>query len=378
MQTTLSTQAYREESVLYMVLELGDKRWRLVFSHGEKQRAKTVEALDRAQVCEQIATTKQRLKLGPDCPVVSCYEAGWEGFWLHRWLGSQGIINYVVDSASIEVKRQARWCKTDRIDGEKLLAQLWRYEQGERRALSVVRVPDEQAEDGRCVHREREVLVRERGRHWVRIKSLLRAQGLRVTSKRDFAGQLEGLRRFDGSALPGELRAEIEREWARHELVDEQIQSLERAQQARLARAASAARAEAQIVRLMQLKSVGMQSAWVLVRELFAWRGFRNRRELGALAGLTPTPYQSGESAHEQGISKAGNRRVRRTLIELAWLWLRYQPDSGLSRWFRARFGGGSRRQRRIGIVALARKLLVALWRYLEQAEVPEGALLKG
>ncbi len=374
MNTTLQAQTYRNDAVLYMAMELGDKQWKLLFSNGVKKRGKTVAALDRGQVLEAIRVSKERLKLPLDCPVVSCYEAGWEGFWLARWLASEGVDHYVVDSASIEVNRKARRAKTDRVDANKLLQQLQRYWQGESEALQVVRVPDSEDEDARRLHRERDSLVKERGRHWARIKSLLRAQGLRVTHKRGFLRQLEALRRWDGRPVPEQLKAELQREWQRHQLVDRQIARLERQQQEQVRQQSSPAMA--QVRGLMALKSVGWQSAWVLVMELFSWREFRNRRELAALVGLTPTPYSSGEEAREQGISKAGNRRVRAALVELAWLWLRYQPGSALSRWYRRRFGHGSKRLRRIGIVALARKLLIALWRYLQQGVVPEGALM--
>lgn len=375
MHTALNDKAYNVAPVLYMAFELSDKNWKLVSSDGNKRRQKTVEACAQGEVLEQIVEAKRRFKLPAGCPVVSCYEAGWEGFWLARWLESEGIVNYVVDSSSIETSRRRRRVKTDRVDGDKLVGLLVRYARyGEREALRVVRVPSREAEDNRRLHRERDVLVKERGRHWVRIKSLLRAQGLRVTGKRGFLKQLDALRCWDGQALPESLRAEIEREWARYEQVNAQIKVLEAQQQARVA-ACAGEEDLVQIERLLKLRGIGWQGAWPLVMELFAWRRFNNRRELGALVGLTGTPYSSGEDERDQGISKAGNKRLRRLLIELAWSWLRYQPDSALSRWYQQRFGSG-KRLRRIGIVALARKLLVALWRYLDQGVVPEGARL--
>jgi transposase len=307
---------------------------------------------------------------------VSCYEAGWEGFWLARWLEKQGIKNYVLDSASIEVSRKSKHKKTDRVDAEKLMNQLLRYETGERTALTVVRVPSDESEDLRHLHRERDVLVKERGRHWVRIKSLLRCQGLRVTSKVKFVEQLQHLTRWDDSPVPAELTAEIEREWRRYELVSGQVKAMEKLQKDRVA--ALGDTPYKMISQLMQLKSVGWQSAWILVMEFFAWRQFRNGRQVASLSGLTPTPYNSGESVREQGISKAGNRRIRKLMIELGWMWLRNQPNSTLTRWYQERFAHGGKRQRRIGIVALARKLLVALWRYIENGEIPAGAVLKG
>lgn len=372
MLTTLQQAEYTATPALYMAFELSDKTWRITSSDGKKRRSKTVEACSTFAVLEEISQARKRFKLGADCPVVSCYEAGWEGFWLHHWLTAQGVTNRVLDSSAIEINRKKRMVKTDRVDGEKLLVLLLRYMTGEKSALKVVRIPTREVEDSRRLHRERQVLVKERSRHWVRIKSLLRAQGLRVEKKTDFLLQLAALRCWDGQELPLELRREIEREWERHEQVAGQIKALEKLQKERVKAAQEGPMA--QVEQLMRLKGVGWQGAWPLVMELFAWREFRNRRELAALVGLTPTPYSSGESEREQGISKAGNRRLRALLVELSWLWLRHQPDSGLSQWYRRRFAGGGKRMRRIGIVALARKLLVALWRYLEHGLVPEGA----
>ncbi len=360
---------------LYMAFELGDKSWRLGFTEGKRVRQVRVAALDRAETMKAIAQAKEKFKLGSDCAVVACYEAGWEGFWLARWLESEGVEVRVVDSSSIEVDRRARRAKTDRIDTDKLLRLLLRHEHGERKALRVVRVPSPQEEDRRQLDRERAELVKERGRHWVRIKSLLRAQGIRLERKRGFEEQLAQMRQWNGEPLGDELLERLKREWARHEMVAGQIQALEDKQERLVAQSQEVA--HQQVAQLMQLKSVGYQSAWRLTMEFFSWRGFKNRREVAALAGLTPSPYTSGESSREQGISKAGNRRVRTTMIELAWLWLRHQPQSALSQWFQSRFGGGSKRQRRIGIVALARKLLVELWRYLQSGALPAGAQLK-
>lgn len=377
MLTTLHTQAYNVAARLYIAFELSDKTWRLTSSDGKKRRSKTVEACAISAVLEEVAKAKQRFKLPAECEIVCCYEAGWEGFWLARCLQAQGMRVLVVDSSSIEVNRRKRSAKTDRVDGEKLLNLLLRYLGGETKALRPVRIPSREEEDDRRLNRERDVLVKERGRHWVRIKSLLRAQGLRVTKKTTFLKQLEALRCWDGQPLPDDLRQEIERQWARHEQVHKQVLALERLQKQRLKEAESEDGTLALVGRLLHLKGIGWQGAWALVMELFAWRKIRNRRELAALVGLTPTPYNSGDGVREQGISKAGNRRLRSLLIELSWLWLRHQPDTDLSQWFRQRFGGGGKRMRRIGIVALARKLLVALWRYVEHGVLPEGAVLK-
>jgi len=361
--------------VLYMALELSNKRWKLGFSNGCRQRQVTIEAGDWVSLNDQIMRAREKLGLPADCRMVSCYEAGRDGFWIHRALVDQGIENRVIDSASIEVNRRQRRAKSDKVDVKALLRLLQRYWQGERGMLSVVRVPTLEAEDHRRLHRERERLLKERGAHSARIKSLLVAHGIRLRLDGDFLVQLEAARGGLGYALGADLKAELIREHERYRLVDEQIRGLEQEQKAR----AQAGMDETmlQVNGLMQLKGVGWQSSWLLVMEFFGWRAFRNQRQVGACAGLTPTPYSSGDSEREQGISKAGNRRVRTLMIELSWLWLRYQPGSALSQWFQRRFAGGGKRMRRIGIVALARKLLIALWRYVTDGVIPEGAVLK-
>ena len=360
-----------EACELYMAFELGEKNWKLALSDGARSPSRyTVTAGDTAALLECIAKAKARCELAQEASVHSCYEAGRDGFWLHRWLIAQGIDNIVVDSASIEVNRRARRAKTDRLDGDKLLAMLIRYHGGERRVWSVVRVPTPEQEDARRAHRELGRLGRERTAHINRIRALLVLQNLRVK----YVGGRLWQRWWSGHAgqlLPG-VRAEIERESARLSLVQEQIRTMEAEQ-----RQAVAADTEPQVVRLAQLRAIGIGSGWVLVKELFGWRRFHNRREVAGCLGLTPSPYASGESETEQGISKAGNRRVRTLMVELAWSWLRYQPESELSKWFTRRFAGGGKRLRRIGIVALARRLAIALWRYLEDGVIPDGAKLK-
>jgi len=375
MQAARKCEGYVSADVLYMALELSGSKWRVAFGADGRARQVTVAAGDLSGLLEQIERAKQKLGVDAGARVRSCYEAGRDGFWLHRALCAQGIENLVVDAASIEVSRRARRVKTDRVDAQKLLAQLERYCRGERRALRVVRVPSVQAEDARRIHRERERLLKERGMHGSRIRALLIAQGVELELKGDFAERLRAVRLWDEHALGAGLRAELEREWQRLEQVQKQLKALEAEQRAEFEQVAQSS--EGLMQRLSLLQGIGMRSAWVLTRELFGWRQFANRRELAGCVGLTPTPYNSGGSEREQGISKAGNRRVRALLIELSWLWLRYQPDSALSAWYRQRFGGGGARARRIGIVALARRLLIALWRYLEQGLIPEGARLK-
>jgi transposase len=372
--TTHGTQGSVSTSVLYMALELSNKTWRLAFSDGAKRRQVSVPAADLAALGRAVAKAKERFRMPGSSRVLSCYEAGRDGFWLHRHLVGVGIENEVVDAASIEVNRRLRHVKTDRLDGDRLLAKLIRHHAGERGGWSVVRVPSVEEEDARRLHRELERLKRERLAHRVRMQSLLVTQGIKLKIKRALGLRLDGLTLWNGRALPRELKTELEREAQRLALVERQIERVEAARRERL----SAARTEAEqrIVHLMRLGAIGPASAWLLVMEFFGWRGFRNRRELAALAGLVGTPYNSGDSERDQGISKAGNRRVRAMIVEIAWLWLRFQPKSALSQWYRSRFAGGGLRMRRIGIVALARRLLIALWRYLEQGVIPEGARL--
>jgi transposase len=375
-QETLRIKDNIKEAILYTAFELSLKKWKLAFSNGEKMRTVSIDARNLAQLHEEIDKAKQRFALGDDIAMMSCYEAGRDGFWLHRYLLSCGIDNVVVDSASIEVNRRKRRAKTDRIDVRKLMHMLLRYHGGEQLVWSVVNVPSEAAEDGRQLHRELESLKKERTMHRNRLKSLLIQQGIVVSnpSSRKFLIELEKLRSWDGKELPADLKSRIIREHARLRMVEEQIYALGKQREKRVAAADSDAMK--QIEQLMTLVGIGMNSSWKFVMEFFAWRNFKNGKQIGALSGLTPTPYDSGGSLREQGISKAGNARVRTLAVEMAWVWLRFQPQSRLSQWYTQRFGQGGKRMRRIGIVAMARRLLIDLWRYLEQGVVPEGARL--
>jgi transposase len=369
--TALQGKHTVEASELYMAFELGEKNWKLSLGDGVRGPSRyTVAAGDTAAVLECIAKAKARCGLASEARVASCYEAGRDGFWLHRWLIAHGIDNIVVDSASIEVNRRARRAKTDRLDADKLLAMLIRYGAGERRVWSVLRVPTPEQEDARRAHRELGRLGHERTAHVNRIRALLVLSNLRVK----YVGGRLWQRWWTGHAqeLAPCVRAEIERESERLLLVRKQMDTIEATQ-----RQVVAAGTEPQVARLARLRGIGISSGWVLAKELFGWRHFRNRREVAGCLGLTPSPYASGESEIEQGISKAGNRRVRTLMVELAWSWLRYQPQSELSQWFNRRFAGGGKRLRRIGIVALARRLAIALWRYLEHGLIPDGAQLK-
>jgi transposase len=360
--------------MLYMALELSNQTWKLTLGDGAKRRQGWVPACELPKLREALSQAKQRFGLPAATLVVSCYEAGRDGFWLHRQLRSMGIENDVVDSSSIEVNRRKRRAKTDRIDGEHLLTKLVRYHAGERGGWSVVRVPTVAEEDARRLHRELDRLKRERGSHQCRLQALLVTQGIRAKVDAGFGRRLETLKLWDGSALPEALKGELQREHERLKLLEGQIKALEAQRRERLRPPSS--QAEQQVVQLMRLGAIGPASAWLFVMEFFGWRAFRNRREVGALAGLVGTPYNSGDSEQDQGISKAGNHRVRAMAVEIAWLWLRYQPHSALSQWYSRRFAGGGKRLRRVGIVALARRVLVALWRYLEHGVLPQGARL--
>ncbi len=362
---------------LYLAFELSEAEWKLGFTIGLGQapRLKSVKSRNVKSLQREIEEARKRFGLAEEAAVYSCYEAGRDGFWLHRYLEAQGVNNLVVDSASIEVNRRFRRAKTDRLDVGKLLNMLVRYHQGEEKVWSVIHVPSVLEEDQRQLHRELMALKREQTHHINRIKGLLSSQGIVMDVKKKFVQELEKATLWDRSPLPSGIHNLLLREHERLLLVREQIHRIDVSR--REALRSSPDPAMEQVRRLLQLKGIGINSAWIYVMEFFAWRMFRNRRELGSLAGLTPTPYASGESSREMGISKAGNRHVRAIAIELAWAWLRNQPESELSRWYHKRFAKGGSRLRRIGIVALARKLLVALWRYVEEGVIPDGAELK-
>ena len=368
---TVSQTKIASSDELYMSFELGDKKWKVTAGDGRVGPSQYgVDAGDKEAVLNCLRKANERCKLGPQAKVHSCYEAGRDGWWLHRWLIEQGIDNIVVDAASIEVNRRARRAKTDRLDGLKLQAMLLRHHGGER-VWSVLHEPTAEQEDARRRDRELSRLGKERTQHSNRIRSLLVLHNLRpqiVIGGRDWAAWWDA----QGTQLLEHQRAEIEREIARLKLIKQQVKVLEVAQQKEME-----AGRQPIVAQLMRLRAIGIKGAWVLDKELFGWRRFANRRELASSLGLVPTPYDSGDRQVEQGISKAGNKRVRALLVELAWAWLRLQPDSALTQWFNRRFAAGGKRMRRVGIVALARRLAIALWRYLQNGEIPAGATLK-
>ena len=366
-----------DSPALYLAFELSNRSWKLAFSTGlgQKPRIRNVPARDLEALAREISKARRRFHLTDSIPVICCYEAGRDGFWIHRFLTSQpNCHNLVVDSASIDVKRRHRRLKTDRLDVLKLVAMLMRYHNGESDVWSVVHVPSPEAEDARHLHRELLTLKSARTRSTNRIKGLLTAQGLSVSSlARGFATQLDELRLWSGVPLSPLLHQRLLREWHHRTLLTERIRLIERLQRQHLESGSDPA--TSMVAQLMTLKGIGLQSAWLFTFEFFAWRNIRSRKEITALAGLAPSPYQSGDEARDLGISKAGSSSVRAMAIQIAWGWIRFQPDSELTRWFERRFAHGGRRMRAIGIVAVARRLLIELWRFLETGSIPEGAI---
>jgi len=380
--STVDTPTAGHCGTIFVAIELSQKSW-LVTLHspdkGKMSRHK-LEGGDHAALLALIGQVRERAAraLGAVPAVVSCYEAGYDGFWLHRLLLAAGITNYVFDPASIAVDQRARRVKTDRIDGEKMLRTLMAYLRGEPQVVRIVQAPAPEQEDARRTSRERGRLIKEQTAHTTRIKALLRLLGMAVGNprRRDWLSWLSAQRDWQGQAVPPRMLSEIRHEHARLMLVRERLEELAQAS-AQADPAPAAAQMTERSELLLRLKCLGPAFATTLTSEVF-YKDFRNRREVASYFGLTPSPWQSGGTDRDQGISKAGNPRARCAAIELAWLWLRHQPESALTRWFRSRtHNNASKRNKRIAIVALARKLMVALWRYLTTGMVPEGAVLK-
>ena len=377
-RTTCNIEYSENRQALFLAFDLGESKWELGFTIGlgQKPRRRTIEGGDREALQEEIAAAKKRFGLPEDTRVKSCYEAGRDGFWLHRYLVSVGIDNIVVDSSSIEVNRRKRRAKTDSLDVGTLLSMLVRFYLGDGKIWSVVRVPSVEEEDRRQLHRELRTLKKERTRTTNRIKGLLASQGIRVEGRLDLGDKrLDEMRLWDGQPLPAALKGRLEREWQHVLFLKKQIADLEAIRKS-LLKGGKEPDIE-KIQQLNKLQGIGIESSWVIVRELFGWRQFRNRRQVGSLIGLTPSPFNSGKTVREQGISKAGITHVRAVSIELSWSWIRHQPKSKLTRWYVERFADGGPRARKVGIVALARRLMIDLWRFLEYGVVPEGAELK-
>jgi len=378
--TAVATTARANDTTLFASLELSKSKWVVTINSpgSEKFSKHLVEGGDGAGLIDLLSRSRAKAeqRCGVQIKAIVIQEAGLDGFWIHRLLLANGIESHVVDAASIAVDRRHRRAKTDAIDGEMLLRALMAWARGERRVCSMVRAPSLEEEDRRRLTRERGTLLKERIQHTNRIKGLLSGQGVRDYNplRRDCFERLEAFRTGDGRELPPMLKAEIRRELDRIAVVTTQLATVERARDALIRTDAEERNNPAAL--LLKLKGLGPEFASLLWLESL-FRNFGNRRQVAAYGGLAPSPWQSGGVERDQGISKSGNRRLRKTMIELAWFWLRHQPDSALSRWFHARVGAAKGRVRRIAIVALARKLLVALWRYVTQGVVPEGAVFK-
>ncbi len=377
-----SSAAHDHDATCHVAIELSRSSW-VVGVHSpliDKVGLHKLVAGDHKVLVALLSRLQDRAerRLGRAVRMVSCYEAGYDGFWLHRVLAGHGIDNRVIDPASLQVDRRARRAKSDRIDATAMVRALMAYERGEHQVFSPVRVPEVEEEDAKRGHRERQRLIHERVAHTNRIKGLLALHGIYDFKplKAGSLQRLDGLRTGDGRPLSAGLKAELGRQLRRLNLVKGMIAEVEAKRDAVVA-GPSPTTAEGQKIRnLACLKGIGPEISSRLTHEVF-YRDFANRRQIGSYAGLNPSPFNSGKMAREQGISKAGNRIIRTTMIELAWLWLRYQPDSALSLWFKKRVNGAKGRLKRIMIVALARKLLIALWRYTETGLVPDGAVFK-
>ena len=385
-------------SAIFVSLELSQSKWLITSlspGAGEKLSKFTLRASDVAGMLTRFAELQRKTKArtGQAFPLVVIQEAGLDGFWVHRVLEGEGIESHVVDPASIAVSRRKRRVKTDRIDGEMLLRALLAYKRGEPRVCAMVRAPTPEEEDRRRVSRERKSLTIERTRHVNRIKGLLFGQGVNGYRplRQDRRDRLDELTTGDGRPLPVQLKAQISRELDRLELVMEQIKACEESRDALLAAAHSAVTVDANNLAsaaeqaapvpsvpamLLQLKGIGPETASVIWLEGLS-RQFDNRRQVAAYAGLAPSHWQSGKIDHDQGVSKAGNPRLRTTLIQVAWLWVRHQPDSALTVWFNNRVAQNNGRQKKTAIVALARKLLVSLWKYVNAGVVIDGAVVQ-
>ena len=368
-------------AAIFVSLELSRDRWMITSlspGKGEKMSKHSVDSCDVTGLLSHFKTlrAKAQARTGKSVPIVVIYEAGLDGFWIHRVLEREGIESHVVDAASVLTSRRRRKAKTDRIDGEALLRTLLAYKRGEPRVCAMVRPPSPEDEDRRRLCRERKTLVAERVAHVNRVKGLLFAQGISdyEPCRRDRRERLEQLATGDGRPLAAHLKAQLSRELDRLELTLQQLKAVEAERDALLAPKGEAA--PAPVAALAGPRGIGPEFAAVLWLECF-FRSFGNRRQVAAYAGLAPTPWQSGSVRHEQGVAQSGNPTLRSTMVQLAWLWLQHQPTSALSRWFRERMKQNSGRGKKATIVALARKLLVALWKFVSSGVVIEGAVMK-
>jgi transposase len=378
----MSSATHRAEcnaAAVYVAIELSTREWWLTMSGamGGRRWRRRVAPGDVVGLRRELARGRRECGVAPMAPIRSCYEAGREGFWPHRLLTSLGVTNLVVDSSSIEVSRRARHAKTDRLDGEKLLRLLLRHWSGEQRVWHVVQVPRVAAEDRRHASRALTTLQADRTRLRNRIHSLLALTGVRLRLDGRFLERLTTVRDWAGDAVPPGLQARVRQVWRVLQTVEAERTALRRGERRAAVADPRGCQAATRVQRLTQLRGVAARSATVLSDELFG-RGLRNRRQVGALAGLVSTPHRSGAQVYDAGLSRSGLPAVRRIAIEIAWAWRRYQPHSALTRWYEQTFGGGPPGTRKLGMVALARRIVIALWRYSETGVLPAGALLKG
>jgi transposase len=381
MQPTRKEHFTPTEDILAVALELASGAWKMAFQDGKHEKpaistvSNEIASKRLAEAVQEIDKIKRKWKLPAKVRTVVLYEAGQDGFWLQRALTKLGCETLICDPGSIPVERHARRAKTDRLDAIKLVLCLRAWLRGEYDRMHIIRVPRVEDEAQRQLSRDRGELVKERGQHHDRMRKLLRTVGCWEALQGDVGKHLKqgDYRCQDGSKLPAEMYARLERECERLALVEQQLAYLDDELAHQLPEGT-----QERIDHLQKLKAVGAVGATRLILELF-WRRFDNRRQVGACVGLVPQPYDSGESRVDQGISKQGNRRVRSLLIEMAWFWLRYQPTSAIAKWYVQRTSGKgqNKRGKRSAIVAVARRLVIALWRYLEQGVIPEGAELK-
>lgn len=371
MSTTLVTVC-----LMAVAIEIAASKWVVASTAGGKLRRVVLSQESPGERLEallaELIKARQVFKLPAQARAVVAYEAGQEGFWLVRALQARGVEAEVIDPVSLKVDRRAKRAKTDRLDAEALVSALWRFINGDHRELRMVRVPSEAAEDAREWQRERNRLAAEVRSCRDRISKKLRTQGVWVLPKKTWRSDLrEGrLQTFAGTPLGPQLQRALTIELDRLELVEARLKALESDT------SSLDSETRERIERLAQLRGIGPAGSSALAMSLF-WRDFDNRRQVGACVGLTGTPYDSGTTRQDQGISKTGDPRLRALLVELSWLWLRLQPESAITRWFQQRTQGAGKRGRRVMIVAVARKLAIALWRYLKFGQIPEGAQMK-
>ena len=377
------TMAIDTRDVCCVALELSKTTWVCAFAvPGERKVAiHKIKAGEVERLLAVLSTCKAKAEqhLGQPLQIVLCYEVGYDGFWLARWLIARGIRTIVFDPASFLMPRRSRVAKTDRLDAEGMTRILRRWLSGDREMAREVQIPTVAQEDAKRIERERKYLVEERISVIGRIKGLLALHGIWLDRKNIGKGlrqRIGAMTTGDGRPLAPFLRSEIERMLTRHDLITQQIAEVEADRKAALKNEKGSFPQTDKVRRLTMLGAVGETTATVLVAEVYH-RTFQTRRQVASFVGLAPSPYKSGEVDRDRGINKAGSKLARHMLVELAWFWLRYQPDSQLSRWWRERFGNQGMRGRKVGIVALARKLAIALWRFVEDGVVPEGATLK-